>query len=111
MDATENNRKRNRDETEKTPQHHEEEGQKAEVIDEENGEEEEEEEIKAMEKKWEQRTKVGETEERRERKRLIWRKREIKGGGSGIMSSEPFASLPISEPAVRDLGFQHTTQV
>ncbi|KAK6122491.1 hypothetical protein DH2020_043777 [Rehmannia glutinosa] len=42
-------------------------------------------------------------------------KREIKkGSGSGIMSTEAFAALPVSEPtmnAIKDIGFQFMTQI
>jgi superfamily II DNA/RNA helicase len=36
------------------------------------------------------------------------------GGGSGIMTTESFESLGLSEPtfnAIKDMGFQHMTQV
>ncbi len=42
------------------------------------------------------------------------KKRKIGGGWSGIMSTESFESLGLSEPtfkAIKDTGFQHMTQV
>ncbi|KAJ7978819.1 RNA helicase [Quillaja saponaria] len=40
--------------------------------------------------------------------------KKVKSGGSGIMSNETFASLGLSEPtlkAIKDMGFEHMTQI
>ena len=45
---------------------------------------------------------------------LFRSKKKVKSGGGGIMSSESFESLGLSEPtrnAIKDIGFQHMTQV
>ncbi|KAL7142047.1 hypothetical protein ABFS83_08G096300 [Erythranthe nasuta] len=49
-----------------------------------------------------------------EEEEVVGLKREVKGSGSGIMSSEAFSVLPISEPtmnAIKDMGFIYMTQI
>ncbi|KAL9158858.1 hypothetical protein ABFS82_08G095800 [Erythranthe guttata] len=53
-------------------------------------------------------------EEEEEEEEGLGLKREVKGSGSGIMSSEAFSVLPISEPtmnAIKDMGFIYMTQI
>ncbi|KAL3630221.1 hypothetical protein CASFOL_023205 [Castilleja foliolosa] len=54
-------------------------------------------------------------EEKEEAAEVVGLKREIKkGNGPGIMSTEDFAALPISEPtmnAIKDMGFSCMTQI
>ncbi|KAK6157979.1 hypothetical protein DH2020_005293 [Rehmannia glutinosa] len=122
MEATKKKRKRKRDKknAKATPQTHE-------VEEEEKGEEliQEEEQVaeekkKEVKKKKKMRTaeekerKEEEEEEEEEKVEEVGLKREIKGNGSGIMSSEAFTALPISEPtmnAIKDMKFSYMTQI
>ncbi|KAK6137713.1 hypothetical protein DH2020_028548 [Rehmannia glutinosa] len=122
MEATKKKRKRKRDKknAKATPQTHE-------VEEEEKGEEliQEEEQVaeekkKEVKKKKKMRTaeekerKEEEEEEEEEKVEEVGLKREIKGNGSGIMSSEAFTALPISEPtmnAIKDMKFTYMTQI
>ncbi|CAA0808234.1 DEAD-box ATP-dependent RNA helicase 51, partial [Striga hermonthica] len=135
-DSTRKKRKRNRKKKniEETPQveeeenleEYEEEEEKLEEYEEEeekleedneNSEEEEEEAVKKSAAIEKEKKKKKKNKLKIEEKELdeIGLKRETKASGSqGIMSSEAFSSLPISEPtmnAIKDLGFQHMTQI
>ncbi|KAI3468948.1 hypothetical protein Pfo_025611 [Paulownia fortunei] len=127
MDLTKKKRKRNRDrkKTKTTPQpHEEEEGEKGEELkqeeeEEEKGEEEQVADVKKKEVKRKKKMKTAEEKEAKEEEEEVEEeevglKREMKVSGSGIMSSEAFAALPISEPtmnAIKDMGFQYMTQI
>ncbi|GFP82995.1 dead-box ATP-dependent RNA helicase 51 [Phtheirospermum japonicum] len=75
----------------------------------------EEEEEKAAEEQKEKKEEEKAGEEQKEEEEEIDLKREVKkGNGSGIMSTEAFAALPISEPtmnAIKDMGFPYMTQI
>ncbi|GER28057.1 ATP-dependent RNA helicase has1 [Striga asiatica] len=134
-DSTRKKRKRNRKKKsiEETPQVEEEEnleeydeekekleefGEEEEKLEEDNGNSEEEEEEEAVEKSAAmEKEKKKKNKLKIEEKELdeIGLKRETTASGSqGIMSSEAFSTLPISEPtmnAIKDLGFQYMTQI
>ncbi|KAL8045178.1 hypothetical protein ABFX02_08G096000 [Erythranthe guttata] len=64
--------------------------------------------------KTEEEEEIDEEEEEEEEEEGLGLKREVKGSGSGIMSSEAFSVLPISEPtmnAIKDMGFIYMTQI
>lgn len=104
MDLTKKKRKRNRDKknTKTTPLRQEDDG--------EGGVGKGESLKKEKKRKKEKKTAEGDDEEEEK----ISLKREERVNASGIMSSEAFEALPISEPtmnAIKDMGFQHMTQV
>ncbi|XP_022736867.1 DEAD-box ATP-dependent RNA helicase 51-like [Durio zibethinus] len=64
------------------------------------------------EKQEEEESNEEEDEEKEGEKKEI--KEKVKGGGSGIMSTESFESLGLSEPtfkAIKEMGFQYMTQI
>ncbi|KAL7102110.1 hypothetical protein ACP275_08G099000 [Erythranthe tilingii] len=116
-------RKRNRKKSKATPP-----PQPSKVKVEEETEEEEEKEKEVDSKKRKRDKKKSKTlkaevkteeeeideEEEIEEEEEVGLKREVKGSGSGIMSSEAFSVLPISEPtmnAIKDMGFIYMTQI
>ncbi|XP_011081257.1 DEAD-box ATP-dependent RNA helicase 51 [Sesamum indicum] len=128
MESAKKKRKRKRDrKNTKTTQrrHEEEEEEKGEELkrEEHEGEEEEEGKVSNVEEKVGRKKKKKkktaeeegkEEEEEREDEEKVVLKKEMKRVESGIMSSEAFAALPISEPtmnAIKDMGFQYMTQI
>ncbi|KAK4434987.1 DEAD-box ATP-dependent RNA helicase 27 [Sesamum alatum] len=127
-------RKRDRKNTKTTPQRHEEEEEeKGEELkrEEDGGEEEEEGQVsnvkekigkkmkkkmktaKEKERKEEAEEREEEEEEEEEEEKVVLKK-EMKRAESGIMSSQAFAELKLSEPtmnAIKDMGFQYMTQI
>ncbi|KAK4564260.1 hypothetical protein RGQ29_006365 [Quercus rubra] len=66
------------------------------------------------EKQEEEEEEEDERENGEESKEEEKKKKKVKSGGGGIMSSESFESLGLSEPtrnAIKDIGFQHMTQI
>ncbi|KAL8479902.1 hypothetical protein ACS0TY_026735 [Phlomoides rotata] len=118
MDFTKKKRKRNRDKknSKATPLPQEDDDEGGVEKGEEKLEEEAEQvaEVQKKEKKRKKEKKAAEEEEEEEEKDEVGLKREARVNASGIMSSEAFAALPISEPtmnAIKDMGFQHMTQI
>ncbi|KAL0395231.1 UNVERIFIED_CONTAM: DEAD-box ATP-dependent RNA helicase 27 [Sesamum latifolium] len=127
-------RKRDRKNTKTTPQRHEEEEEeKGEELkrEDDKGEEEEEGKVSNVKekvgRKKKKKTKTAEEEEGKEEaeereeeeeedeeEEKVALKKEMKRVESGIMSSEAFAALGLSEPtmnAIKDMGFQYMTQI
>ncbi|KAL2472035.1 DEAD-box ATP-dependent RNA helicase 51 [Abeliophyllum distichum] len=128
MDSTKKKRKRNRDKKNKKnsqPENSEREEENKEYLrqggddeGEENGEQkQEEEQIGEKKKKSKKKMKMEQKEEKEEAKSGEEEevKREMtRRSGSGIMSTEAFASLNLSEPtmnAIKDMGFQYMTEI